>query len=200
MERIIDNIDNTIKSLESEAFNMELEIALAKEELLPFLEQAALLAGQGAVLLQGSDYDFFLSSQLLSTLDKRADLFTRSINETTFEELKRDFAESFELEETRQQLIKRIQVRYGQISKGRARTIAGTEVQVANQTGIFEGYRQAGAGIKIWVAISDGRTRESHVMVDGEEKPIDVPFSNGLMYPGDPTGSASEVINCRCSI
>jgi len=27
---------------------------------------------------------------------------------------------------------------------------------------------------------------------------IDQPFTNGLMYPLDPSGSAAEVINCRC--
>jgi hypothetical protein len=27
---------------------------------------------------------------------------------------------------------------------------------------------------------------------------INEPFTNGLMYPLDPTGAADEVINCRC--
>ena len=35
-------------------------------------------------------------------------------------------------------------------------------------------------------------------MVDGEIRALDEKFSNGLMYPGDPSGSAAEVINCRC--
>lgn len=53
---------------------------------------------------------------------------------------------------------------------------------------------------KRWVATSDSRTRDSHAMLDGEVKDENEPFSNGLMYPGDPSGEAAEVINCRCAM
>lgn len=53
---------------------------------------------------------------------------------------------------------------------------------------------------KRWVATPDSRTRDSHAMLDGEVVDEDKPFSNGLMYPGDPSGEASEVINCRCAM
>jgi len=46
--------------------------------------------------------------------------------------------------------------------------------------------------IKIWVAVMDDKTRDEHAAMDGEERPIGVPFSNGLMYPNE--------INCRCQI
>ncbi len=46
----------------------------------------------------------------------------------------------------------------------------------------------------------DGKTRESHQKVDGEIREIDEKFSNGLMFPGDPSGGAAEVVNCRCSL
>lgn len=51
-----------------------------------------------------------------------------------------------------------------------------------------------------WVATLDDKTRESHQKVDGEWQELDKPFSNGLMYPGDPRGSAAEVVNCRCTL
>ena len=53
--------------------------------------------------------------------------------------------------------------------------------------------------VKQWDASLDGRTRDSHARVDGEIRELDEKFSNGLMYPGDPSGSAAEVINCRCT-
>ncbi len=53
---------------------------------------------------------------------------------------------------------------------------------------------------KQWLATLDTRTRDSHGAVDGELKNKDDKFSNGLMYPGDPEGGASEVINCRCTM
>lgn len=53
---------------------------------------------------------------------------------------------------------------------------------------------------KRWIATADERTRESHLLLDGEEVNLDEPFSNKLMYPGDPDGDPSEVYNCRCSM
>ena len=54
--------------------------------------------------------------------------------------------------------------------------------------------------VKQWDATLDDRTRESHVAVDGQIRELDEPFSNGLMFPGDPRGGAAEVINCRCAL
>ena len=53
--------------------------------------------------------------------------------------------------------------------------------------------------VKQWDASLDGRTRDSHARVDGEIRELDEKFSNGLMFPGDPSGAAAEVINCRCT-
>jgi hypothetical protein len=53
--------------------------------------------------------------------------------------------------------------------------------------------------VKQWDATLDGATRESHVAVDGQIRELDKAFSNGLMFPGDPSGAAAEVINCRCA-
>lgn len=54
--------------------------------------------------------------------------------------------------------------------------------------------------VKQWDATLDSRTRESHVAVDGEIRELDEKFSNGLMFPGDPSGGAAEVCNCRCAL
>ena len=51
---------------------------------------------------------------------------------------------------------------------------------------------------KMWTAIIDDRTRESHRQVHGEIRELDAPFSNDLQYPADPDGAPSEVWNCRC--
>ena len=54
--------------------------------------------------------------------------------------------------------------------------------------------------VKSWDAALDGRTRESHARVDGEIRELDEKFSNGLKYPGDSSGGAAEVVNCRCAL
>lgn len=55
-------------------------------------------------------------------------------------------------------------------------------------------------GKKQWLAVHDGRTRHSHRLLDYETVQIDEDFSNGLMYPADPSGDPSEVYNCRCGM
>ena len=82
--------------------------------------------------------------------------------------------------------------------------IARTEGHRVNQQSTIDGMKAAkskGADIlKQWDATLDGNTRPSHQMVDGEIKELDKKFSNGLLFPGDPSGPASEVINCRCTL
>jgi hypothetical protein len=53
---------------------------------------------------------------------------------------------------------------------------------------------------KIWRATRDNRTRDSHRILDSESVGMNEAFSNGLQYPCDPTGPASEICNCRCSV
>lgn len=53
---------------------------------------------------------------------------------------------------------------------------------------------------KVWIATPDDRTRESHLEIDGEEMDIGDKFTNGLDFPGDPSGDPSEVYNCRCTM
>jgi uncharacterized protein with gpF-like domain len=54
-----------------------------------------------------------------------------------------------------------------------------------------------------WIAASGERTRSSHNAADGQTVGMDEPFIIGgesLDYPGDPSGSADNVINCRCAV
>lgn len=53
----------------------------------------------------------------------------------------------------------------------------------------------------VWEAIIDNRTRDTHRKLHGETKKntATARFSNGLRWPGDPTGDPGEVYNCRCT-
>lgn len=86
----------------------------------------------------------------------------------------------------------------------RAMTIARTEghrIQVQSAMDACEKAKDAGADIvKQWDSTMDKRTRKSHAHVDGEIRELDEAFSNGLQYPGDPSGGAAEVVNCRCAL
>lgn len=62
---------------------------------------------------------------------------------------------------------------------------------------------------KVWVSALDVRTRQApdskfdHYHMNQIRVPLDKPFNvsgEKLMFPGDPKGSAGNVVNCRCSV
>lgn len=88
------------------------------------------------------------------------------------------------------------------ITKVRARLIVRTEtVKATNFAQTAAADSEEFEMQKEWIAIEDKRTRRSHSHngVDGERVDIDQPYSNGLMFPGDPQGDISEIANCRCT-
>jgi SPP1 gp7 family putative phage head morphogenesis protein len=188
-----------VKALKADlhVFNQELEIKVAFDKFYPALLEVMKEAGEDAMK---TDFDFSLSGSIRSWLDERVRIFSTQINETTFKELKNQFEESTIANETREQLVKRIEETYGDIKKYRAETIARTEVHGTMQKGTIEGYEQSGMRVKIWVSVIDSKTRDAHAGMDGEEVSINSAFSNGLMFPSDPSGPPEEVINCRCTI
>lgn len=77
----------------------------------------------------------------------------------------------------------------------------GHRIQVQGAMDACYKAKDVGADVvKQWDSTLDGRTRPSHQKVDGEIRELDEPFSNGLMFPGDPDGGAAEVVNCRCAL
>lgn len=100
----------------------------------------------------------------------------------------------------------RILQRYDQFETWEANRIARTEMQTAHNMGMMNKYQEMGVEYKEWRSAHDKRVRgnrksdrANHIIMDGEIAPLDQPFSNGLMYPGDKTGRIEEWINCRCS-
>jgi uncharacterized protein with gpF-like domain len=94
-----------------------------------------------------------------------------------------------------------------EIWSGRAVTVARTETIGALNAGRQDAFTAVadelgGEFEQQWLATIDARTRPEHSAADGQRVPIGEPFIVGgepLMGPGDPTGSAENVINCRCT-
>ena len=84
----------------------------------------------------------------------------------------------------------------------RSRVVATTEVHRAFNMGGIALAMNVGAGVtKRWVSKDDTAVRPAHHRADGQVRPVMQPFIVGgeaLMAPGDPAGSAWNVINCRC--
>lgn len=82
--------------------------------------------------------------------------------------------------------------------------VARTAMTGAENAGRVNAYQRAQSmGIELeqmWLATLDGRTRPSHRAIDGESVPVNGTFSNGCKFPGDPSGPAAEVMNCRCTL
>jgi len=79
-----------------------------------------------------------------------------------------------------------------------ANRIARTEIHNAHQSSIYQQYLSEGCEYKKWKTAADERVRSTHSDLHDMITAIDVPFSNGCMYPGDSSGPLSEFINCRC--
>lgn len=102
----------------------------------------------------------------------------------------------------------------------------GEEALTSTPAGVFEeaeSSRAAGAGVtlattlaafavtesakqmarpsttKTW-DVQSGNPRASHARMNGETVGIEETFSNGMSWPGDPSGGADEVANCLCGV
>lgn len=86
--------------------------------------------------------------------------------------------------------------------KVRATRIARTETTGAFNAGAYQAYHDEGVEAVQWLAASDARTRPTHAAASGQIVALGTPFQVGsaqLLMPGDPSGPAREVINCRCT-
>jgi hypothetical protein len=92
--------------------------------------------------------------------------------------------------------------------RNRAMTVARTETMGAVNAGVYRGAQleaeETGdvAPFLQWLATEDKRTRPTHRDADKQRVLLGQPFTVGgakLLFPGDPTGPANEVINCRCT-
>lgn len=97
----------------------------------------------------------------------------------------------------------------------RAVVVARTETLGAMNAGRADAFTAVAEELggdfeQMWLATNDDRTRQSHRNADGQRVPLGTPFLIGadpdlglegvhLMRPGDPSGPAAEVIQCRCT-
>lgn len=148
----------------------------------------------------GLEIDFNMHDPAVTTwIQNKAFKFADVINQHTEEALRAELTEAIQLGETIDEVSDRI-ARVFDIARGsRTKMIARTEVISAANEGAYAAYDQSGVVSEVeWVSSRDSLVREEH-QIDGEVAPLNAKFSNGLKYPGDPEGEASNVINCRCT-
>lgn len=128
----------------------------------------------------------------------------KKINDTTKKVLKKIVKTGIEEGQSNANIAKKIR-EVGKISsKSRAATIARTETHTAANHSIQTTMEKTRIRMeKEWVSAKDARVRIDHNLADGERVPINEMFQNTgepMEYPGDPSGSAWNVVNCRCIV
>ena len=179
------------------------------------LAEAATQAFGGRIIQQGKNAGLLIETKFDFTafftrtaLDYVANEVIRrritSIAETTrgqvVDQVTRGFKEGLGVAE----IAKSVLEAAPQIAKWRGATIARTETHGAANNGADAAARETGLVLnKEWIAVKDSRTRDPHAAADGQVVGMDNTFDVGgesLRYPGDPNGSAGNVINCRCAL
>ena len=98
---------------------------------------------------------------------------------------------------------------FEQLIQNRSTVVARTEVINASNRGDIIGARETNLDLKKeWLTSIDGRERDGtdspfdHASADGQQVDLEDSFivsGESLDYPGDPRGSAGNVIQCRCT-
>lgn len=125
----------------------------------------------------------------------------RKASDDVFQAINSTLAEGYQAGETTAELTARVKAAFKDITPGRARRIAMTETSAAYGQGRHLAMTTAGVQRKRWLTSGNPNVRAAHRDADGQTVNIDAPFRVGgeaLMHPGDPNGSAGNVINCHC--
>ena len=136
-----------------------------------------------------------LSAPLYNALGYNVDFLKTNVRM----EISRGIAQSLSYQEITRNIKNTSNVDYNKTL--RIAKTEGHRIQCESAYNVQVRAKQKGATIvKQWDSTLDSRTRESHQKLDGEIVGVDETFSNGLLYPGDSNGVASEVVNCRCAL
>jgi HK97 family phage portal protein len=212
-EKAIKGITDGAKAYDPDSMmDWDEEDAELEKDLTP-LWISAILA---SVLLSIRTYDFRIypeglsESELISSI---AEDFTpnsikwvkkfgaeavTNINDTTKEALRKTLTEGLEKGESIPLLTKRVESVYDGAKGYRAERIARTETHNTVQTGSHLTFIEAGVKKEQWITTMDNATRDWHADMNNEVALIGEPFSNGMLYPGDPTAGPEDLCNCRC--
>lgn len=167
--------------------------------------------GQGSIddLSAGLNFDF-TNENIRAQFDKLLDKGVKELTGTTRDNLWNKLKEGIERGDSAKDLAAVVDetIDNWKTGESRAFTIARTETTKLSNAGIAGGWTQIKEDlgkkiIKEWITVRDGRERDSHAEADGQEVDSEDPFAVGgesLMFPGDSSGPAEEVVNCRCTM
>ena len=126
-------------------------------------------------------------------------------NKTTQKLVSKQLREGLDKGESLDELTKRIEgILKGKKGRARAQRIARTQTAGAVSSGRQTGMVHANVDRKSWLSARDNTVRPAHKAAEAKYSKgiaVDQVFvvdGENLMYPGDPSGSAANIANCRC--
>ncbi|MDH5664667.1 MAG: phage head morphogenesis protein [Nitrosopumilus sp.] len=173
---------------------------LLKETLDDIYNDIVLTSGAATAQILSGSFDILnpdVLKMMYNKLDKIVD-----INITTEDAIKLQLQRGIDAGDSINLMAMRIQSVFDDASNYRATTIARTEVIGTYNGTSYETYRQNDIEKNQWLATLDGRDRPDHADAHMMIARVDKGFNVGgeiLMFPGDPSGSAGNIINCRCT-
>jgi len=206
-----------------ETLNHEVQIALVN-----IWGRAGRMMGQRIIEQVKSGYKHLETKQdeeglfqriLREFIEQFGAMRVQQITDATREAMERVIASGLKQGLSVEQIATDLRANITEISRIRANVIARTETHSASQHASLQVAKTSRLTLmKEWIPVEDGRTRDfgegdgvidqfSHRAMQGQRVPVDqaykVPKRNGtfenMMFPGDPNGSAGNVINCRCA-
>jgi hypothetical protein len=166
-----------------------------------------------ALEVKSAETDLFSYTILQYLQTQGLDQLASDITNTTKEQIRRYLVQSAEQNLTLPETI--VLLRGAGITDYRAELIARTETGKAANIGSMTGAVSTGlVTMKEWIAAKDNRTRRiprdqfDHLNMDGIKIPMDATFKlqnkkggfEFMLHPCDPSGSAGDVCNCRCTL
>ena len=163
--------------------------------------------------LELQDFQFAYKQQLQTWLLDNVGLKIKTVKQSLIDYLLKEISNGIEEGYDIREISKRIQklVNSRSFYRWQAMRIARTETTAAANYGASVATdRSVFVLDKIWISSNDARTRQiekgdkhdhidMHLVKVGEKDLFNVQ-GDYLRFPGDPKGSASNVINCRCTV
>ena len=212
--RVLQNLRGKGKGHEDveteDIFNLDLETTIAMGVALRVIGRMVTQRGRDAAELVGGSADDFLldNTRVQNWIRTNALEEATAITKTTAAQIRVTILESNKRGDTIDELTNEL-VDTFRIKRLHANTIARTETVRAYNFATLEGFDASGLVTEIeWLTAGDEAVRSDplkadHASADGQRVPMGKDFSVSgelLSFPGDPKGSASNVINCRCVV
>lgn len=211
VERALAQIPNELPQAKNKALlNEEAEIIQATIDFTPILNEVALLSGQSALALIGSDKPF-ISPDLRPVIERNVRKFAQSMIETDREKMIDIIAQGVANGESVAKIRKNITDTFEEYSKVQANRVTRTEVLRASNTGAIQAWQESDVVVaKQWLTAKDDRVDPLCEYMNGTIIPLSKSyFKRGeSLTVGDHTakfnyGSVKEPPlhpNCRCTL